>query len=322
MKMKKENMDHIRERFEKETGTALPEKNVIEFPEWAGRMAVAAAGIVCMVALGLVWYKVSEEKQKDAEMMLAAEDGSEVILDEIEDDIEVSGDEETEEEYVETEEDTEVNITFKDDNGEEVEIQDATEYNVDIDLDEIPGLGKVGSAMAVINADGIFLSVYKEDQRDLADGVEFEIDGDWVWPVPAAKKRGAIAVNNIPDGVTEVDKHIKNEYLAVMGNLGDAVVAMHTGTVTAAGFDTERGNFIDIEMDNAILEYRHLDEIKVSAGDVVRAGDEIGTLGNSGQSTGPHLGITIKDTEGQALSILFLEGTRAEIPEDSAEIIE
>ena len=315
MKMKRENLEHIRERFENETGTVLPVKENIEFPEWAGRIAVAAAGIACLVGLGLVWNKVSTDKR--AEMMLAAEEGTEVLSDEV-----ALTDEETEDEYVVLEEDTEVNITFKDEAGEEAEIQDLTEYNVDIDLDAIPELGKVGSAVAVINADGLFLSVYKEGERDAVDGIGFEIDGDWVWPIPAAKERGSILVNNIPDDAIQVDTQIKNEYLAVLGNLGDTVVAMHAGTISATGFDTERGNYIDIEMDNAVIEYRHLDEIKVSVGDVVRAGDEIGILGNSGQSTGPHLGVTIKDTEGQALSILFLEGVKAEIPEDAAEITE
>ena len=322
MKMKKENLEHIKERFENETGTVLPAKETIEFPEWAGRMAVAAAGIVCMIGLGLVWYKVSEEKQKDAEMMLAAEEGTEVLPDEL-----TVTDEDTEEEFVVTEDDTEtetvveeVTADFLD--GEEADIQDEAEYNVDINVDEIPELGKVGSAMAVIDADGVFLSVYKEDQRDLLDGVKFEIDGNWVWPVPAAKERGSIAVNNIPDGAVLVDRHIKNEYLAVLGDLGDTVVAMHAGRVSDTGFDPERGNYIDIEMDNAILEYRHLDEINVSVGDVLNAGDEVGKIGNSGQSTGPHLGITIKDTEGQALSILFLEGSKVEIPDSAAEISE
>lgn len=316
MKMKRENLEHIKERFENETGAVLPVKGNIEFPEWAGRIAVAAAGIVCMVGLGLVWNKVSADKS--AEMMLSAEEsGTEVLPDEIE-----LTDEETEDEYVVIKEDKVADITFKDENGEEAENQDLPEYNIDIDLDEIPEFGEVGSAMAVINADGLFLSVYKEGEIDNVDGIGFEIDGNWTWPVPAAKERGSIVVNDIPDGAIQVDTQIKNEYLAVLGNLGDTVVAMHAGTVSAAGFDTERGNYIDIEMDNAVIEYRHLDEIKVSVGDVVNAGDEIGKLGNSGHSTGPHLGVTIKDTEGQALSILFLEGAKAEIPEDAAEITE
>jgi murein DD-endopeptidase MepM/ murein hydrolase activator NlpD len=35
--------------------------------------------------------------------------------------------------------------------------------------------------------------------------------------------------------------------------------------------------------------YYHLEEINVSAGDAVSAGDIIGTVGSTGYSTGPHL---------------------------------
>ena len=35
--------------------------------------------------------------------------------------------------------------------------------------------------------------------------------------------------------------------------------------------------------------YGHLDSITVEPGDVVHRGQEIGLLGNSGRSTGPHL---------------------------------
>ena len=38
--------------------------------------------------------------------------------------------------------------------------------------------------------------------------------------------------------------------------------------------------------------YAHLDEIKITVGDYVGKGDVIGTSGNSGKSTGPHLHLT------------------------------
>ena len=67
IKMKKQNMDHIRERFENETGVTLPKKEGFEMPAWTGRIVAAAAGLICLVGLGLVWHKVSADKQQSAD---------------------------------------------------------------------------------------------------------------------------------------------------------------------------------------------------------------------------------------------------------------
>ena len=46
--------------------------------------------------------------------------------------------------------------------------------------------------------------------------------------------------------------------------------------------------------------YAHCDELNVSAGDQVRAGQKIATVGSTGRSTGPHLHFEIREN-GQAL---------------------
>ena len=66
MKMTKENMDHIRERFETETGTKLPEKERYTISPYAARLAAAAAGILCIIGMGLVWSRISADKQAAA----------------------------------------------------------------------------------------------------------------------------------------------------------------------------------------------------------------------------------------------------------------
>ena len=50
--------------------------------------------------------------------------------------------------------------------------------------------------------------------------------------------------------------------------------------------------------------YGHLDEYSVALGDVVRRGDEIGLLGNSGRSTGPHLHYEVIE-DGKSMNPLY-----------------
>ena len=89
---------------------------------------------------------------------------------------------------------------------------------------------------------------------------------------------------------------------------------MHACTVTETGFDTDKGNFVKTEVNGNSIEYQHLDSICAAAGDLLNAGDLLGTLGNSGASTGPHLGITVTAADGTLLSILAL-------PEDAANAV-
>jgi murein DD-endopeptidase MepM/ murein hydrolase activator NlpD len=46
--------------------------------------------------------------------------------------------------------------------------------------------------------------------------------------------------------------------------------------------------------DGDVTVYGHMDEILVTPGQVVRAGDTIALLGNGGQSTGPHLHFEVR----------------------------
>ena len=77
--------------------------------------------------------------------------------------------------------------------------------------------------------------------------------------------------------------------------LGTELLAACDGTVETAGWDGERGNAVTIKVNDDILyRYAHLDEIKVKEGDKVKAGDVVGTVGSTGNSTGPHLHLELK----------------------------
>jgi murein DD-endopeptidase MepM/ murein hydrolase activator NlpD len=66
--------------------------------------------------------------------------------------------------------------------------------------------------------------------------------------------------------------------------------AVMDGVVLEAGPASGYGNAVYIQHDNGdVTVYGHMEEILVTAGQVVKAGDTIALLGNRGQSTGPHL---------------------------------
>lgn len=76
----------------------------------------------------------------------------------------------------------------------------------------------------------------------------------------------------------------------IAGSTGDPVYAAVDGEVTASEQMGARGKYIIIKHANGLETwYMHLNGMLVSVGDKVSKGQQIGMLGNTGRSTGPHL---------------------------------
>ena len=72
--------------------------------------------------------------------------------------------------------------------------------------------------------------------------------------------------------------------------IGTPIYAATSGVVQRAGSATGFGLAVYIRGDDgAITVYGHVNEVYVSAGERVSAGEQIAEVGNRGQSTGPHL---------------------------------
>ena len=77
---------------------------------------------------------------------------------------------------------------------------------------------------------------------------------------------------------------------------GSPIGSAASGKVLVAGWQAIFGNVVIVHHGQGVTtSYNHLDEVKVSVGDTVSRGDIVGLLGNTGQSTGPHLhwGVTV-----------------------------
>ena len=78
--------------------------------------------------------------------------------------------------------------------------------------------------------------------------------------------------------------------LDIANRVGTPIVAPAKGTVTFSGWQGAYGNVIIINHGNSITtRYAHMEKALAKEGQVVNRGDVIGTIGNTGRSTGPHL---------------------------------
>jgi LysM repeat protein len=77
----------------------------------------------------------------------------------------------------------------------------------------------------------------------------------------------------------------------IANRIGTPILAADAGYVVMAGRDTwGYGNQVVIDHGNGYwTRYAHLDRILVTAGDIVKKNQKIGTMGNTGRSTGSHL---------------------------------
>lgn len=73
-------------------------------------------------------------------------------------------------------------------------------------------------------------------------------------------------------------------------NTGTPVWAASSGVVAVAGWSSAAGNYVKITHPDGFSSiYMHLHTINTKAGSVVGQGQQIGTVGSTGVSTGPHL---------------------------------
>lgn len=76
----------------------------------------------------------------------------------------------------------------------------------------------------------------------------------------------------------------------IAGPIGTPIHAASSGVVIAAGPASGYGLWVRIQhANNVVTEYGHVHSIAVEVGQRVKAGQQIATRGNRGQSTGPHL---------------------------------
>jgi murein DD-endopeptidase MepM/ murein hydrolase activator NlpD len=107
-----------------------------------------------------------------------------------------------------------------------------------------------------------------------------------IWPV-VGNLRSGVGMRNNPFGGPGVEFHKGQDISAPSGT---PVHATADGVVIIAGWLRGYGQVVYIDHGNGIsTRYGHLSRIDATVGQLIRQGEQLGLVGSTGRSTGPHL---------------------------------
>ncbi|MDL2288377.1 peptidoglycan DD-metalloendopeptidase family protein [Oscillospiraceae bacterium OttesenSCG-928-F05] len=122
---------------------------------------------------------------------------------------------------------------------------------------------------------------------ELAKKNSVYVGGDFAWPINGyynvtspfgMRLHPVLKVNKMHTGVD------------IGAPQGASITAMNSGTVITAGYNNGYGNYVVIDHGGGRATlYAHMSKILVAKGQSVTKGGEIGKVGSTGYSTGPHL---------------------------------
>ena len=126
-------------------------------------------------------------------------------------------------------------------------------------------------------------------------------------PVEGAQVVGCYCYRTEPDTEFHPGVDLGADY-------GDVVRAAAAGTVATADWDGGYGQKIDIDHGNGYHTwYAHLSKIEVHPGQYVHKGEEIGLVGSTGFSTGPHLHYQVMLNGSTVDPTPYLDGVPAKV---------
>jgi murein DD-endopeptidase MepM/ murein hydrolase activator NlpD len=107
-----------------------------------------------------------------------------------------------------------------------------------------------------------------------------------IWPVVGILRSG-VGIRSNPFGGSQLETHKGQDISAPMGT---PVKAAADGSVAIAGWQKGYGWVVYIDHGNGIsTRYGHLSRIDVMVGQMLKQGEQLGLVGSTGRSTGPHL---------------------------------
>ena len=77
--------------------------------------------------------------------------------------------------------------------------------------------------------------------------------------------------------------------------IGTPVLAVADGKITSANWGKAYGKQVVQQVEKGYVIYAHLNAVRVKPGQFVKSGQIIGESGSTGNSTGPHLHLELRD---------------------------
>lgn len=122
-------------------------------------------------------------------------------------------------------------------------------------------------------------------QSAASGGVPYS--GTFVWPTPSCTTTSSVYGYRVHPIYGTVKFHAGED---IPASYGAEILAAASGTVTTAGWVSGYGNYTVIDHGGGTMTaYGHQSSILVSVGQYVEQGQDIGYVGSTGNSTGPHL---------------------------------
>ena len=149
--------------------------------------------------------------------------------------------------------------------------------------------------------------------------IESELGGAHAWPVP----------DNFTVTQGCGDQHAA---LDIAADTGTPVVATDDGTVTVTqtwngivtkGDSNSYGNMVQVtHADGTVTLYAHLSEINVRQGDTVVRGQQIGRVGSTGNSSGPHLHFEVRSNGSKVDPMAYITEDSTDAEKKFEELLE
>ena len=112
-------------------------------------------------------------------------------------------------------------------------------------------------------------------------------------PVPEGQYGSSFGLRQDPLKSTTANK--MHWGLDIKAPTGTPVLSAGEGKATVMTGHNDYGNFVVIDHGNGLqTAYAHMDSVSIKNGESVKQGQEIGKVGNTGRSTGPHLHFEVR----------------------------